>query len=218
MAAAAAALEAGVTNGLAPDAATRPPPHRTLHVDPAACFAAAAAAARRKARTRARLLAPPPPTALPAAAAAAAAAAMGGDDDDGAAGLAALSAAKLRARVLTKGDFSRLEVLGQFNLGFAVCRLGNDLFVLDQHACEEKTLFESLQRSTRLHEQALLRPFVFECPAAEEAVILDHLAVFAFNGFKFETPIDHEAPPGRRLKLLTRPHSKVPLFCFLKFG
>jgi DNA mismatch repair protein PMS2 len=37
-------------------------------------------------------------------------------------------------RVFRKSDFVRMEVLGQFNLGFILARLGQDLFIVDQHA------------------------------------------------------------------------------------
>ena len=209
--------EEGATNGLNPNQhASR---DRSLYVNLTTTLAAAARAAHRKQKKRARLL--QPPFAGPGAESNAAAAAGAMSEDIGT--QAASSAPNRSTRVLTKGDFARLEVLGQFNLGFAVCRLDRDLFILDQHACEEKALFESLQRSTKLHEQQLLRPMPFECSASEEAVILDHLPVFAFNGFKFQAPMNDndnnnggndnengcDAPQGSRLKLLTRPHSKV---------
>lgn len=37
-------------------------------------------------------------------------------------------------RVFDKLDFSRMDILGQFNLGFIIARLGRDLFIIDQHA------------------------------------------------------------------------------------
>jgi MutL C terminal dimerisation domain len=37
-----------------------------------------------------------------------------------------------------------MQVIGQFNLGFIVCRLGGDLYVIDQHAADEKYNFERL--------------------------------------------------------------------------
>lgn len=40
-------------------------------------------------------------------------------------------------RVFAKEDFRRMRVLGQFNLGFIVVRLGRDLFIVDQHASGE---------------------------------------------------------------------------------
>lgn len=36
--------------------------------------------------------------------------------------------------MFNKADFRRLRVLGQFNLGFILARLGRDLFIIDQHA------------------------------------------------------------------------------------
>jgi DNA mismatch repair ATPase MutL len=39
--------------------------------------------------------------------------------------------------VFDKADFKRMEVCGQFNLGFMVARLGGDLFIIDQHASGE---------------------------------------------------------------------------------
>lgn len=37
-------------------------------------------------------------------------------------------------RFIHKEDFKKMDVLGQFNLGFIIVRLGKDLFVIDQHA------------------------------------------------------------------------------------
>lgn len=37
-------------------------------------------------------------------------------------------------RIFQKSDFKKMRVVGQFNLGFIVARLGNDLFIVDQHA------------------------------------------------------------------------------------
>jgi DNA mismatch repair ATPase MutL len=57
------------------------------------------------------------------------------------------------SRTLSKGDFARMRVLGQFNLGFIVAQLGTDLYILDQHACDEKYIFEKLSRETVIHKQ-----------------------------------------------------------------
>ena len=65
------------------------------------------------------------------------------------------------ARQLQKTDFARMEVIGQFNLGFIVAKLrsetGTDLFIIDQHAADEKYNFEALQRETVLSSQRLIR-------------------------------------------------------------
>jgi DNA mismatch repair protein PMS2 len=61
-------------------------------------------------------------------------------------------------RVISKEDFSRFQVIGQFNLGFIIGLLdGYDLFIIDQHAADEKYNFETLQATTRLDGQKLIR-------------------------------------------------------------
>jgi len=46
--------------------------------------------------------------------------------------------------------------LGQFNHGFIISRLHGDLFIIDQHATDEKYNFEMLQQHTVIKRQALL--------------------------------------------------------------
>lgn len=60
-------------------------------------------------------------------------------------------------RQLSREDFVKMEVIGQFNLGFIITRLGNDLFIIDQHASDEKYNFEQLQTSTVLQKQVLVK-------------------------------------------------------------
>lgn len=82
------------------------------------------------------------------------------------------SADKELSRVIRKDDFSRMEVLGQFNRGFIITRLmkgagtdpergerraRDDLFIIDQHASDEKYNFETLQLTTKIQSQKLLR-------------------------------------------------------------
>eukprot|EP00887_Chlorella_sp_A99_P005158 scaffold40.g5158.t1 len=88
-------------------------------------------------------------------------------------------------RVFDKADFRRMEVLGQFNLGFIIARLGSDLFIVDQHASDEKYNFERLQAATQLNRQPLLAPQALELSPTEELVVRDNAAVFAANGFAF---------------------------------
>ncbi|CAL8122911.1 unnamed protein product [Orchesella dallaii] len=58
---------------------------------------------------------------------------------------------------LTKDMFSRMEIIGQFNLGFVIVKNGPDLFIVDQHASDEKYNFEDLQRNFALQGQPLIR-------------------------------------------------------------
>ena len=50
-----------------------------------------------------------------------------------------------------------MEVVGQFNNSFIVCRLGDDLYILDQHACNEKYNYEQLMNDTRINGQRLIQ-------------------------------------------------------------
>mmetsp|Transcript_5073 Transcript_5073/g.12097 ORF Transcript_5073/g.12097 Transcript_5073/m.12097 type:complete len:1044 (-) Transcript_5073:677-3808(-) len=108
---------------------------------------------------------------------------------------------------LSKAKFrDSMTVLGQFNLGFILCLSNeNNLWIFDQHACDEKYNFEKLRRETKIHEQKLLRPMALELTASEEACILDHMDVFEANGFRFE--FRPNALIRRRLLLTALPHS-----------
>ena len=78
------------------------------------------------------------------------------------------------ARVIEKEDFASMDIVGQFNLGFIVARrrkpisgnkeqgseireMMDDLFIVDQHAADEKYNFENLQQTTSIKSQKLFR-------------------------------------------------------------
>ncbi|XP_062136957.1 mismatch repair endonuclease PMS2 [Drosophila sulfurigaster albostrigata] len=107
---------------------------------------------------------------------------------------------------ITKADFARMQIIGQFNLGFIIVKLEDDLFIVDQHAADEKYNFETLQRSTQLEHQRLTVPQTLELTAVNEMVLLDHLAAFEKNGFRFK--INNEAPATKKVRLLGKPFSK----------
>lgn len=66
-------------------------------------------------------------------------------------------------RIILKRDFDLMEIIGQFNLGFIIVKLDNsncnDLFIIDQHASDEKYNFETLQHHTKIQSQRLIRFF-----------------------------------------------------------
>ncbi len=120
--------------------------------------------------------------------------------------LDAAAAERKLQRVVSKDSFLRMRVVGQFNLGFIIARLDDDLFILDQHACDEKFRFETLQRTTTIHEQRLIRPLPIEVSASEEVIIVEHLDTFRKNGFHFR--VQGDAPLSGRLQLVALPFSK----------
>jgi len=52
--------------------------------------------------------------------------------------------------------FKEMEIIGQFNLGFIITKLNSDIFMIDQHATDEKYNFEMLQQHTVLQGQKLI--------------------------------------------------------------
>ncbi|XP_074278976.1 DNA mismatch repair protein PMS1 [Silene latifolia] len=109
-------------------------------------------------------------------------------------------------RLFRKRDFSRMKVIGQFNLGFIIGKLEEDLFIVDQHAADEKYNFERLSQSTVMNQQPLLRSVRLELSPEEEIVASMHMDIIRKNGFSLEE--DLHAAPGNRLKLKAVPFSK----------
>lgn len=70
-------------------------------------------------------------------------------------------AADVLSRTIEKTDFGEMDILGQFNLGFIIARRrkdgADDLFIVDQHAADEKYNFETLQQTTKINSQKLFR-------------------------------------------------------------
>jgi DNA mismatch repair protein PMS2 len=88
-------------------------------------------------------------------------------------------AEEMLSRVIQKEDFMTMDILGQFNLGFIIVRSRrpaslngtdgmdideevtseeiDDLFIVDQHAADEKYNFETLQQTTKIESQKLIR-------------------------------------------------------------
>jgi DNA mismatch repair protein PMS2 len=67
------------------------------------------------------------------------------------------------SRLISKTDFNKMRAVGQFNLGFILTRWQkseaglDDLFIIDQHAADEKYNFETLQQTTVIESQKLFR-------------------------------------------------------------
>mmetsp|Transcript_37464 Transcript_37464/g.80864 ORF Transcript_37464/g.80864 Transcript_37464/m.80864 type:complete len:734 (-) Transcript_37464:328-2529(-) len=103
-------------------------------------------------------------------------------------------------------DFLHMSIIGQFNLGFILARCRNhNLWILDQHACDEKYNFERLCKETVIHEQKLIAPLPIELSPSEEHCVLEHMDVFERNGFRFS--YESEKEPRHRLSLTALPHS-----------
>ncbi|CAH8361105.1 unnamed protein product [Eruca vesicaria subsp. sativa] len=131
------------------------------------------------------------------------------DDEERKARALAAATSELE-RLFRKEDFRRMQVIGQFNLGFIIAKLDRDLFIVDQHAADEKFNFEHLARSTVMNQQPLLQPLTLELSAEEEVTVLMHMDVIRENGFLLEE--NPSAPPGRHFRLRAVPYSKKITF------
>ncbi|NXI50555.1 PMS2 endonuclease, partial [Chloroceryle aenea] len=109
-------------------------------------------------------------------------------------------------REISKEMFAKMEVIGQFNLGFIIAKLNSDLFIIDQHATDEKYNFEMLQQHTVLQGQKLIVPQNLNLTAVNETVLIENLEIFRKNGFDFV--INETAPVTQRVKLVSLPTSK----------
>uniref|UniRef100_A0A915DRA2 Uncharacterized protein n=1 Tax=Ditylenchus dipsaci TaxID=166011 RepID=A0A915DRA2_9BILA len=105
--------------------------------------------------------------------------------------------------MLDKDAFATMEVVGQFNNSFIITRLRDEMFMIDQHASDEKCNFERLQRTSRITTQKLIHPQMLQLGAVQESVLFDNLDVLRGNGFDFT--FDNQEPIGNRISLASVP-------------
>lgn len=98
-----------------------------------------------------------------------------------------------------------MKIIGQFNLGFIVAELEGDLFIIDQHATDEKFRFEKLNNETKLKTQKLIIPKPLNLASLNETIIVENKEFFDANGFTFT--INSAAEFGKRVMLTGIPVS-----------
>lgn len=123
---------------------------------------------------------------------------------------------------ISKADFAKMHIAGQFNLGFIIAvrhkdeldtaRSMDELFIIDQHASDEKYNFERLQAETVVGNQRLVHGVILELTAVEEEIVLENEAALHQNGFIIDADHSGELPVGQRCKLLSLPLSKEVTF------
>ncbi|KAK9477898.1 hypothetical protein V1514DRAFT_368334 [Lipomyces japonicus] len=129
---------------------------------------------------------------------------------------------QLNALNISRSDFNEMKIIGQFNLGFIIALRRDksstpmtmpdreDLFIIDQHASDEKYNFERLQKNTQITRQPLVIPQALDLTPLEELLVISNKEVFEFNGFGLT--IDDDAAAGRKCMLTTLPMSKSVTF------
>jgi DNA mismatch repair protein PMS2 len=130
------------------------------------------------------------------------------------------------ALTVSKHDFATMHIVGQFNLGFilavrppassqsgdANATKSDELFIIDQHASDEKFNFERLQADTVVNNQRLVCPLVLDLTAVEEEIVIENVLALEKNGFIVEVDTSGDQPIGQRCKLLSLPLSKEVIF------
>ncbi|KAI9007779.1 hypothetical protein DFJ74DRAFT_374504 [Hyaloraphidium curvatum] len=110
---------------------------------------------------------------------------------------------------ISKDDFSSMAVIGQFNLGFIIVKLLKtdpasgasfaDLFIVDQHASDEKYNYEQLGAELAPNVQMMLVPQPLSLSSTEQLVVVQHLDLIQRNGFQIS--VDESADPSKRFQL-----------------
>ena len=81
-----------------------------------------------------------------------------------------------------------LNIIGQFNKGFIICSddLTQWIFIVDQHAADEKSNYERLSKTLKLIEQPMLQPLKLQCSAIDILTISENNDILTKNGFWVE--------------------------------
>ena len=130
------------------------------------------------------------------------------------------SAEERLSLTVSKADFADMHITGQFNLGFILAvrapssslSPNSDLFIIDQHASDEKYNFERLQASTIVQSQRLVHPHRLDLTAIEEEIVLDNTEALLKNGFQVEIDTSGDKAVGRRCQLISLPMSREVTF------
>jgi len=142
-------------------------------------------------------------------------------DDDA---LETKSAEEKLSLTISKDDFAKMKVIGQFNLGFIlasraaksdkneVVTTGDELFIIDQHASDEKYNFERLQSTTLVQSQRLVQAKTLDLTAIEEEIVMENLAAIEANGFVIKVDQSGDMPIGQRCQLVSLPISRETTF------
>ena len=124
---------------------------------------------------------------------------------------------------ISKSDFAKMKIIGQFNLGFILASrasesdedglaIANDLFIIDQHASDEKYNFERLQATTIVQSQRLVYPNILDLTALEEEIVIENISALETNGFIVIADQSGEAEVGKRCQLVSLPLSRETTF------
>ena len=98
---------------------------------------------------------------------------------------------KLILKTIEKEDFLKMNIIGQFNKGFIITSINNSLFIIDQHASDEKKNYENLLNNLTLSKQPTLIPIKIEMfSIAEKNLIYLNKEIYSQLGFEIKKELD----------------------------
>ncbi len=84
-------------------------------------------------------------------------------------------------------EFLKLKIIGQFNKGFIVCLYNKqDLFIIDQHACNERYNLEKFTSLLKIDSQPLMKSIITDIARDSLQLIRKYDRIFSSYGFKYE--------------------------------
>ena len=90
----------------------------------------------------------------------------------------------LTLKTIEKEDFKKMNVIGQFNKGFIITELNHSLFIIDQHAADEKVNYETLLNNLTIQRQPTICPIKVEMfSIAEKNTIYSQKELYSQLGF-----------------------------------
>lgn len=146
--------------------------------------------------------------------------------DPGEPGFDTPNAEEALSLTIKKDDFANMKIIGQFNLGFILALRsssptnsdpskmvpGDDIFIIDQHASDEKYNFERLQATTIVQSQRLVHPLTLDLTAVEEEIVINHQSSLEHNGFIVHVDQTGATTVGQRCQLISLPLSREVVF------
>nr|ABK35674.1 putative mismatch repair protein [Tetrahymena thermophila] len=91
-----------------------------------------------------------------------------------------------------KDKFVELQIIGQFNKAFIIAYWveKDQIFLIDQHASDEKTNYERLLKENNFQGQKLVKPIELSLTIQEADILENNREIFKKNGFQFQIKYD----------------------------
>ena len=94
-------------------------------------------------------------------------------------------------KTIEKEDFKKMNVIGQFNKGFIITELNKSLFIIDQHAADEKINYETLLKNLTITRQPTICPIKIDMfSIAEKNTIYSQKELYSQLGFNIHRERD----------------------------